>query len=164
MLEEGVSKMSEKFSGGRCVRELVSTVAGPRLISDTRESWLRRAARNAGTPFRQAKALFYGEISDPHHRTIALFRDAAGRNEAKNLAVQFESLAQALNVRDSDFHSPDVAALLNAARALRGLDSAGTQGAHLNGSASPPSAGLEGPPRENAASALGQSIIPAIKG
>jgi hypothetical protein len=35
-------------------------------------------------------------------------------------------LANSLNVRDADFHSSDVAALLHAARALRGLVGPGT--------------------------------------
>ena len=116
----------EKFSGVRSMRELVAAVAGPRMASDTRESWLRRAARNAGAPYRQAKALFYGEITDPLHRTVSQFREAAGRHEARNLAAQFESLAHALQLRDADFHSQDIAALLGAARAICNVDRAGT--------------------------------------
>lgn len=110
------------------MRELVAAVAGPRMAGDTRESWLRRAARNAGAPYRQAKALFYGEITDPLHRTVSQFREAAGRHEARNLAAQFESLAHSLNARDQDFHGSDIAALISAARALRGLDRSGTDG------------------------------------
>lgn len=113
----------EKRSGGS-MRELVTAVAGPRLDTDNRESWLRRAARNAGTSYRQAKALFYGEIIDPYHSTVTRFREAAGRHEAGNLADRFDSLAQALVIRDADFHQSDIAALVGAARALRGLDSA----------------------------------------
>ena len=112
----------------RSMRELVAAVAGPILPSDNRESWLRRAARNSGASYRQAKALFYGEIDDPHHRTISLFREAAGRHEARNLAVQFQSLAGALNVADPDFHRDTIAALLSAARAISSLNSAGTEG------------------------------------
>lgn len=106
------------------MRELVAAVAGPRLDTDTRDSWLRRAARNAGVSFRSTKALFYGEISDPYHRTVTQFREAAGRCEARNLAARFDALASALRVRDEDFHGKDIAALVHAARALRGLDSA----------------------------------------
>jgi hypothetical protein len=111
----------------RSMRELVAAVAGPILPEDNRESWLRRAARNSGASYRQAKALFYGEITDPHHRTVSLFREAAGRNEARNLASQFQSLASALNVADPDFHRDTIAALLGAARALGSLDSARTE-------------------------------------
>jgi hypothetical protein len=119
------STMPNKSSIGVRMRELVAAVAGPQLETDNRESWLRRAARQAGTSYRQARALFYGEIIDPHHRTVTIFREAAGRHEARNLASQFENLARSLDVRDSDFHSADIVALLSAARALRGLDRTG---------------------------------------
>lgn len=116
---------SEKFSGETKVRELVEAVAGPRTINDSRESWLRRAARMAGTTYRQAKALFYSEITDPHHPTITKFKEAAGRHEARILAEQYERIAVALDHRDTDFHSADIVALLHAARALRSLDRTG---------------------------------------
>lgn len=118
--------MSEKLSGRADVRELVAAVAGPRRWSDTRESWLSRASRRAGVSYRQAKALFYGEITDADHRAARKMREAAGRYEAQELASRFEALAGALNVKDEDFHRTDVAALLHAARALRGLDRSGT--------------------------------------
>jgi hypothetical protein len=120
--------MSEKLSKGNTVRELVEAVAGPRTINDSRESWLRRAARLAGTSYRQAKSLFYSEITDPHHPTVTKFKEAAGRHEARLIAQQFERAAVALDHRDSDFHCNDIAALLHAARALRNLDSTGDGG------------------------------------
>jgi hypothetical protein len=120
--------MSEKFSRSRKVRELIEAVAGPRMDNDTRETWLRRAARLAGTTYRQAKALFYSEITDPYHPTVTKFKEAAGNHEARRMAEQFERLAVALDHRDTDFHSPEIAALLSAARALRGLDRARDNG------------------------------------
>lgn len=93
--------------------------------ADTRESWMRRAARIAGVSYRAVKALFYGEIADPYHPAVTKMKEAAGRHEAKRLAEQFERLAVALDHRDESFHSADVAALLHAARALRGLDRTG---------------------------------------
>ena len=124
-MDDGEFTMLEKLSGVR-MRELVAAVAGPILPTDNRESWLRRAARNAGTSYRQAKALFYGEIVDPYHSAVTRFKEAAGRHEAKNLAAQFESLANSLNIRDADFHSEDIDSLVHAARVLRGLDRSGT--------------------------------------
>jgi len=120
--------MSAEKVSGVVMRELVAAVAGPILPSDNRESWLRRAARNAGASYRQAKALFYGEIDDPHHRTVSLFREAAGRHEVRNLAAQFESIARGINARDADFYSNHASAFLEVARVLRGLDSARTEG------------------------------------
>lgn len=112
----------------RPMRDLVAAVAGPMEWSDNRKSWLARAARRAGVSFRQAWALFYGEISDPEHRTVRAFKQAAGKHEAEQLAARFTGLAHALNHRDQDFHREDVAALLSAARLLRGLDRTGTDG------------------------------------
>jgi hypothetical protein len=113
--------MSEKPSGDLKVRELVEAVAGPRSINDTRESWLRRAARLAGTTYRQAKALFYAEITDPYHPTVTKFKEAAGIYEARQLAEHYERMAMALHHRDPDFHQHDVAAALAQAHALRNV-------------------------------------------
>lgn len=107
------SKLPEKVSGERLMRELVAQVAGTRSWSDTRESWLSRAARRAGISYRQTKALFYGEIADPNHKSARLMRDAA------ELAGRYESIAHALGRNDADFHSEDIAALLDLARSMR---------------------------------------------
>jgi hypothetical protein len=113
--------MSEKLSKGQNVRELVEAVAGPRMVNDTRETWLRRAARLAGTTYRQAKALFYSEITDPYHPTITKFKEAAGKHEAIDLAERYERIAMALVQRDESFHQHDAAALFAQADALRNL-------------------------------------------
>jgi len=118
----------KKLSKESSMRGLVAAVAGPILPSDNRQSWLRRAAHRAGTSYRQARALWYGEIVDPYHRSVALFKEAAGRHEARNLAAQFESIARGLNARDADFYSTHAAAFVEVARVLRNLDSAGTEG------------------------------------
>jgi hypothetical protein len=116
----------EKPSRVKAMRELIAAVAGPADAFDNRKSWLDRAAEEAGVTYRQVKTLFYGERERPNPKVVAKLKEAAGRYEARNLAHQFEGLAQSLNVRDADFHSADVAALLSAARALRGLDRSGT--------------------------------------
>jgi hypothetical protein len=120
-MKQEISAVQEKFSRSQKVRELVEAVAGPRTINDTRESWLRRAARLAGTTYRQAKALFYSEISDPYHPTVTKFKEAAGIHEARQLAERYERIAMALHHRDADFHQHDVAAALAQANALRNL-------------------------------------------
>jgi hypothetical protein len=125
------SEMSEKFSGVNAMRELVAAVAGERGWGETRESWLSKAARRAGISFRAAKAIFYGEITDENHRAARLLRDAAeqkAKDEAATLATRFETIAGAMNASDPDFYSADVAALVYAARTLRGLDRAGSDG------------------------------------
>ena len=113
------------------MRELVAAVAGERGWGETRESWLSKAARRAGISFRAAKAIFYGEITDENHRAARLLRDAAeqkAKDEAATLATRFETIAGAMNASDPDFYSADVAALVYAARTLRGLDRAGSDG------------------------------------
>ena len=108
-----------KFVSGR---ELIAAVAGPKGDFDTRQSWIARAARRVGISYRQARAIFYGEIQDPYHASVRRLHDAAavkGRAEAAHLAQHYYSLASALRVSDPDFHRADIAACLDAARALQ---------------------------------------------
>jgi hypothetical protein len=106
------------------MRELVAAVAGPREFSDTRQSWLNRAARRAGISYRTVKAIFYGEIEQPNHPSIRLLRHAA-QQRAQALAGRFEEIARGMERADASFYRADVLALLDIARALRGVDRAG---------------------------------------
>jgi hypothetical protein len=96
------------------MRELIASVAGERRWSDTRESWLARAARKAGISYRQCKALWYAEIKDEHHRSARLMRDAAEK--------KYTALVSALHQSDPEFHVHDISALLDLARRIRALD------------------------------------------
>lgn len=100
----------------------VEMIAGP--YGGNRKSWLARAARRSGATFRQIKALYYGECKDPRASVAIGVLSAAdkARAEASALASRFESLAGAMNASDPDFYCEDVLALVNAARAVRGLD------------------------------------------
>ena len=111
----------EKLSGGMRMRDLVAAVAGPRTWTDNRKSWLNRAARRAGISYRSVKAVWYGEITDQSHHAIRLLQHEAGRR-AQVLAGKFETIARNMEVSDPDFFGEDIAALVHAARALRGLD------------------------------------------
>ncbi len=120
----------EKCSGVSEMRNAIAIVAGPKDWGDTRESWLARVPRKVKTvSFRTVKALWYGEILDVDHWAARDIRAAAtlieARKESNSLATQYESIAGGLTATDPDFHSADVAALLHAARILRGLDRAG---------------------------------------
>ena len=106
-------------------RDEIALVAGP--FDGNRKGWLSRAARKSGATYRQIKALYYGEMIDPK-LSVAECVLAAARVEAMALASQFESIAGGLNATDSDFHCHDINALLDTARKLRGLDSAGNKG------------------------------------
>lgn len=107
------------------MREIVAEVAGPRSWGDTRESWLNRAAERAGITYSQVKRVFYGEITDPDHKAARKLRDIVAQRkaakEAAELASQFESIARKINATDQDFHRDTVAALVDAARKLRGM-------------------------------------------
>ena len=106
---------------------LIEDIAGPMRANETRERWLDRAARKSRLSYRQIKSLYYGQSKDPRTSTAVRVLDAAekARKEAAELATQFEVLAGSLNAQEnSDRHSSDVLALINAARALRGMDRA----------------------------------------
>lgn len=106
---------------------LIAEIAGPMKSNETRERWLDRAARKTQLSYRQIKSLYYGQCKDPRTSVSVRVLDAAAkaRIEAAQLATQFEKLAGALNATGNpDLHSSDVLALIDAARALRGLDRA----------------------------------------
>ena len=102
----------------------ISAIAGPYRPSDTRESWLARAARKSTATFWHIKALYYNELTDPKYSVAYKVLSAAekARAEASELASRFESLAGAMNGADKNFHSEDVLMLIHAARQLRGVD------------------------------------------
>jgi hypothetical protein len=102
------------------LRELVVAVAGPRKWSDTRESWLARASRKSGVSYRTIKSIYYGEIEDPLHPAVRLLRYAA-RPHRFDLASRVERAARSMEQADPDFFEQDIAALVDVARALRGL-------------------------------------------
>ncbi len=113
--------MSEKAS----MRRLVEAVAGPRTWSDTRQSWLNRAARRSGLSFRTIKGIWYGEITDESHAAIRILRRTAADTSPEILAQRLEALARGMVAADADFYRPDIRALIDAVRALRNLDRPG---------------------------------------
>lgn len=116
-----MSAKTEKSSGRESVmrnaplRDELAIIAGPREWSDTRESWLARAARNASISFRTAKAIWYGETADPKSSVDARIRAAAQekreqeRRAKRADAARLRSLAAALENIDADFHGLDIA-------------------------------------------------------
>lgn len=130
--------MSESSNGKRKMSaavnwsEMIGVIAGPKLPGDTGESWLARAARRAGITYRQAKALKYGETTDPKHSVASRVLSAAdqakiaqAKHHATELADIFQSTATSLRNVDEDFHRPDIDALVAAARVLGAVDRAG---------------------------------------
>ena len=116
-------------------QEQIATIAGPRQPSDTRESWLARAARKSGASFWHIKALFYGQLTDPKYSIAYKILSAADRariqeaqRDATVVANFFNSHAQALANVDPDFHRSQIDAFVEAARIVSGRDSTGTKG------------------------------------
>jgi hypothetical protein len=107
----------------RSMRALIEAVAGPREWSDTRGSWLNRAARRSGLSFRTIKSIWYGQIRDESHHAVRLLRHTAEQRAAQ----QYETIARSLQAIDPEFHSPRITQYLALARALRDLES--SQGA-----------------------------------
>jgi len=119
MLEK-VSKMS--------VRTAITTLAGSGYFPTEQSLWNAAARKSKVISYRMIKSLWYNEIKNEDHwakREVRRLAELeAAQKEARDLASQFETIAGGLNAKDADFHSQDVAALVHAARILRGLDSA----------------------------------------
>lgn len=108
----------------------IEAIAGP--YSGNRKSWLAKAARRAGTSFRQIKALYYRETIDPRASVADRIKAAAieaRMKEARRDALQVADLlnrhAQALASVDADFHRNDIDALVTTARVIGGGHSTG---------------------------------------
>lgn len=108
----------------------IEVIAGP--YSDNRKGWLAKAARKAGTSFRQIKALYYRETIDPRNSVAEQIRAAAlearmreARRDAQQVADLLNRHAQALANVDPDFHRESIDALLTTARVIGGGHSTG---------------------------------------
>lgn len=109
------------------MRKEIAFLAGPRDWGVTRESWLDSVTTKVPTvTFRTIKAMWYGEIVDPDHWAARDIKRAVeilkAQREAAALADQLETIVGGLNVTDSQFHQPTIAALLGTVRKLRGED------------------------------------------
>lgn len=113
-----------------CWRNCIEVIAGPRRWEDTRESWLSRAARKAGVPYRQIKSLYYGESDDPKYSVGTKLVVAAqeARQRATALADTYEQIAGQINAlsnnTDKGFVSEQIAALEHVVSSLRSLGDA----------------------------------------
>lgn len=119
--------MQDKSDGKKMIqtdwRQEVVWVCGPRLETDTRESWFARGAKKCGVQWRQLKALFHREVTDPKYSIGERVKIAAAeaRKEALAHAAQIESLVDRMQRIDADFHIEDVTAHLHALHQIRGL-------------------------------------------
>lgn len=99
---------------------LLRRVAGPREIGDSVKAAINRAARKIGLTYSRARDIWYANA----RRIDATEMDAL-RREAEKQAAAYDRVANAMAATDPDFYRSDIAALVHAARALRGLDRPG---------------------------------------
>lgn len=107
----------------------IGVIAGP--FEGNRKSWLARAARRASVSYRQVKALYYGETTNPRHNVATSVLTAAEqarleetRRDALKVAEFCARRAEALAVVDAEFHQPEIDAFVAAARFLSRRDNA----------------------------------------
>lgn len=91
-------------------RQDVIWICGPRLATDTRESWFARGAKKCGVGWRQLKALFHGEVTDPKFSIGERVKIAAAeaRKEAIEHARQLESLVSRMQSTGPDFYREEI--------------------------------------------------------
>lgn len=118
-LKDGKRKMSVAVNWQREIEQ----IAGP--YEGNRKAWLAGAARAAKCNYRQVKALYYEETTDPKHSVASKILSAADQarlNQAKQnvqLAAQnYATHAAALERLDPDQYREQIDALVNAARLL----------------------------------------------
>jgi hypothetical protein len=90
----GMEKPSKNSGDGMNAspKALLADLCGPREIHDSRESWLRRGARQAGLSYRQAKGIFYAEITDPENRAVRLIREKLERERRIRAGAKHEKI------------------------------------------------------------------------
>lgn len=111
----------------------IGTIAGPFLPTDTKTSWLSRAAVKCAVSVRQITSLYYGQITDPKFsvaKSVLTAADKArleqARKDALRLAEIYQNAAGALSEIDQNTHRDNINALISAARILGTLDSTRT--------------------------------------
>lgn len=94
---------------------LVRRVAEPRKVGDSVKAAIGRAASRLGFRFNRTRDIWYGRA-----RRIDASEMDALRLEAVKQAETYERIARAMESTDPDFYQQDIAALVGAARTLRG--------------------------------------------
>ena len=127
-----VMKKDKKLMG--CVinwKDEIGSIAGPFLPTDTKQSWLSRAARRADVSLRHITSLYYGHAKDPKYSVASSVLSAAeqarledARRDAARLADIYASAAGGLREIDENFHRETIDALVHASRVFGSVDRA----------------------------------------
>lgn len=99
MNPEKPSRMSHAADIREELHDGLIKLAGLRAWSDTRESWLARAARKAGIPPRTARAIFYREIKDPKWSVVAAIRSALRERDVRDEQIEREAANELATLR-----------------------------------------------------------------
>lgn len=112
-------------------KDQIGLIAGPYLPTDTKQSWLARAARKCSLSLRHIQSLYYGHVSDPKFSVAAsilcaadLARIEEAKRDVAKVAVLYRQHAERLETIDADFHREQIDALVCAAHILGGRDRA----------------------------------------
>ncbi len=113
-------------------KDEIGAIAGPFLPTDTKQSWLARAARKCAVSARHIASLYYGHVDDPKFSVAQSILSAAdqariekARRDVEAAAEFYRIHAQRLEAIDADFHREQIDGLLSAARQFGTRDSAG---------------------------------------
>lgn len=135
--DENSSKTNEFIVMNRTVdwASEIELIAGPVRVTDTKESWLARAARLSASKFWHVKALYEGKLTDPKYSVAFKIVSAADRarieeakRDVKKVAGLYRSHAERLATIDEDFYREQIDALVSAARLLGERNNAGSGG------------------------------------
>ena len=134
-----MSENSSKNSGNDRVSAVAEAsfrlrrLAEPYPAGDRVKAAIQRAAKRAGLPTQRAENLWYGEARLVRAEEMDAIRQADearqakenhAREQAQQLGALFAAVANRLCETDADGNRDDIAALVKAARALGGADSA----------------------------------------
>ncbi len=115
--------MSEIATSGR---ELIRAAGPPMRPGDNLKRYFSILSERTGLSVRVIRAAWQGQQLS--RQTAAALREAQGRHEARELAERLESMALAISNQDESRNRAVAVALLDAVRALRGMDRAGNDG------------------------------------
>ena len=131
------SKNLDKSSKGRAamaealVQEAAAALreAFPPRAGENVKSRIATAARVLGVKYRRARALWYAEARRVEVHEWEAIKDARSRTAAERVA----RLRAHLLATDADFYEPDIAALEQVERRLRGMERAQRRAAEIDG-------------------------------
>lgn len=111
----------------------IADIAGSFEPTDTKQSWLNKAARRCGLTLRHITSLYYGHVKDPRHSVATKILSAAdqarierGRKHAAVATEIYRVAAERLAHFNSNRYRDEIDVLERASRIVGDVDSPGT--------------------------------------